>query len=170
MKARDGIEAQHGLNDIYPGDEYPEMSPAPWIADWPTERRDAFNRSQGTKIVKDDKSPYVRIAELEEECRQLRIALLNAVRPPMQFPAEWGVTRNEGRILMALCGANGRVVSRDHLNYAIHAQNLSEKNLDVYIYRLRGRLKRVGAKIICKPCFGWALDSAGLKTIREAAR
>jgi hypothetical protein len=24
MKARDGIEAQRGLNDVWPGDEYPE--------------------------------------------------------------------------------------------------------------------------------------------------
>ena len=27
MKARDGIEAQYGLNDVWPGDEYPDPDP-----------------------------------------------------------------------------------------------------------------------------------------------
>ncbi len=33
MKARDGIEAQHGLNDVFPGDEYPSNAPQAEEAD-----------------------------------------------------------------------------------------------------------------------------------------
>lgn len=119
-----------------------------------------------------DRSSYARIATLEEENRQLRIKLLEATRPKMSFPAAWGLSINESRILAAIIAGNGRFVSTERLFNALYGWGdpaVTIKNIHVFINRLRRKLPQE-IVVISVRIAGYAVSVDGLKIIREATR
>lgn len=61
--------------------------------------------------MRDDKSPYVRIAELEEENRQLRML----PKPDIRKVEPWNLTPTQHDILSAIVAGSGHYVSRERL-------------------------------------------------------
>jgi DNA-binding response OmpR family regulator len=123
--------------------------------------------------VKDDKSPAVRIAELEEENRQLRIELLEATRPATTFPFEWNLSPNESRLLAALVAAKGRPVVTDRLFSIIYGRNehaVTMKNLHVLVWKLRRKLKPIGADVFSRRETGYVLSTRGQRIVQDALK
>ena len=123
--------------------------------------------------MKDDKSPAVRIAELEEENRQLRIELLEATRPATTFPFEWNLSPNESRLLAALVAAKGRPVATDYLFKIVYGRGeptVSIKTLHVVVWKLRQKLKPLGAAVLSRRETGYVLGARGQRIVEDALK
>jgi DNA-binding response OmpR family regulator len=116
--------------------------------------------------VKDDKSPYVRIAELEEENRQLRALL----KPQLKRPAKWGLDNMEFQVLRAIIAGEGLPVSPERIRRAVWGRDVrSEHVLRQHIYYLRKKMAPHGVSIVLQRPTGYWIDAAGLRIVREAA-
>ena len=116
--------------------------------------------------MKDDKSPYVRIAELEEENRQLRALL----KPELRRPDAWGLTRMEHDALRAIYGGGGGVVSKKRIETALYGRRCPDPVcLRCHLANLRRKMKPYGVLIHLKWSQGYFLDADGLRIVREAA-
>lgn len=117
--------------------------------------------------MKDDKSPYVRIAELEKENRQLRELL----KPNLRRVNLWNLTDSEHDILCALVAGYGhnRYVSITRLHRALYGHQVRcAEALRTHICHLRAKMQPHGVAIHCRSKQGYWLDAAGLKVLREA--
>lgn len=81
-----------------------------------------------------------RIAELEEEIRQLRMMLVGETR----FPFEWGLKPGESRLLACLVASPDGFRSYDAMSYALYGNqpDRNHNNLSVQMARMRRRLKK----------------------------
>lgn len=108
---------------------------------------------------------------LEERCRQLADSMV----PPMTFPAEWGVTRAQSRILRALIARAPHVVSSDALCLAYELPGadaaVQPDTVKVQLHKLRVNLRRAGVAATIKTAWGegYALDAASAAAVVAAA-
>lgn len=108
--------------------------------------------------------------QLEEEVVYLRgeLALVQDRRALGFVAATLSLSPNEAILLVAMANANGRVVMRQHLFDAMERADRNyepaEKNLDVYICRLRKKLPP--ASIRNSWGIGYSLVGEGLALIR----
>lgn len=117
--------------------------------------------------MKDDKSPYVRIAELEAEVRELRALL----KPDMRKFEPWGLTNAEHVILSAIAAGNGACVSRERLHRTVYGRRyVGPVALRSHVFHLRKKMSPHGVTIFCRSLQGYWIDAAGLKIVRAATQ
>ena len=99
-----------------------------------------------------------RIAELEEEIRQLREALT----PEIAFPRGLRLTPFEGRLLAFLYARSPNVMSKERIREALYPCDVdgpSDKVFDVYISNMRKKLRPYDVKIVSTWALGWSIDA-----------
>lgn len=98
--------------------------------------------------------PEDRIAELEEEVRQLKLLL----DPPMPLPEEWKLTPAQSRIYRHL--ASRGLGTYDSLYYVASRGNpVTENNMRVQISKTRAKLEPFGITIRHVRHVGYRLDT-----------
>jgi DNA-binding response OmpR family regulator len=109
--------------------------------------------------------PSVRIAELEEEVRQLR----DLLKPRLTFPERWKLTVREGEVLAVLWANYPHWTNRRHLGSAVwRYENRSDKLIDVTLFNLRARVAPLGIRLANTHGRGWMLTSESREIIRRA--
>lgn len=130
--------------------------------------------SRPLRHTEDAASPNViramreRIDLLEEQVRQYREGI---EQRPVPFPKDWGLSRFEGRILLALLDADGRFLSGYALMVAAHGDehfDFAPKAAHVFIHRLRKKVCRRGVVIIATRGVGYALNTDSVIRLRHA--
>jgi two-component system cell cycle response regulator CtrA len=106
------------------------------------------------------------LSEKEEEITQLRLTL----RPPeWEPPIEIGLTTQEARIVAALYVAKGGVVTRERLFYALYYDQIDQpepKIVDVFVCKLRKKMKNYGLEVLTSWGRGYYLDAASIDIIQ----
>lgn len=101
-----------------------------------------------------------QLVELNESLREQIRAQRECFAPLMVFPMEWRLTRNETIVLSTLLARD--VASRENLKavlYPAHVRDeMGDKIIDVYICKLRRKLRPFGIKIYTRWAMGWHLD------------
>lgn len=102
-----------------------------------------------------------------EECRQLQATLL----PPLAYPAAWRLTPQEAKMLSALYAAKGEARTHEALHIAVSGIEVETdpKIVDVYICKLRGKLKVIGVEIETIWAQGYRLTRAARARLDAAA-
>lgn len=104
--------------------------------------------------------------EALETIRQLRAQLV----PTLSFPPSWCLTPKESALLAFLVARSPRPTSHEQILDAIY-QGYDEapqpKLVDVYIFRLRGKLAPVGVEIRTHRGFGFFIAAEQAKVIRQ---
>lgn len=90
----------------------------------------------------------------------------------LDVPPEFAVTRNMGRLLAMLL--KREVVTRDGALVAIYSgmpntwdKDPDPKIIDVFICKLRVRLRKYGIKVSCKWGLGYFMDGENKRKLRE---
>ncbi len=100
-----------------------------------------------------------RVSELEERNRQLEDALC----PPADCPPlEWGLTSTEAKVFAHL--ASRDMVTKRSVMAALYSDRPEEpepKITDVFICKLRRKLKPFGVSIVTVWGQGWSLERMG---------
>jgi two-component system, cell cycle response regulator CtrA len=107
-----------------------------------------------------------RIEDLEEEVRQLKA---DHFKDEIYIPIEWVLTQKEAGIVRAL--SVGRVVSKGQLLDSISHANGEQpeiKIVDVFICKIRKKLKPFGLEITTHWGAGYSLPEATLAVLRAA--
>ncbi|WP_454629614.1 winged helix-turn-helix domain-containing protein [Bradyrhizobium cenepequi] len=104
-----------------------------------------------------------RIAELEEEVRQLRALLAGE---QFVFPIEWNLRRQERLILASLYASGTNYRSRSALHYLISSGETFPQIVDVVVSNLRRKLP-AGVSIINQRGEGYGLNSEGKKNLSK---
>lgn len=113
--------------------------------------------------MKDDKSPYVYIAELEAEVRELQALLA----PKLRRPGKWRLCDKEYAVLRAISAGNGAAVSPLRIHRAIYGRCArSPEALRQHVYHLRRKMAPYGVIIGFERPNGYWIDAAGLKIVR----
>ena len=100
-----------------------------------------------------------RVSELEERNRQLEDALCPQADCP---PPEWGLTSTEAKVFAHL--ASRDMVTRQSVMAALYSDRPEEpamKITDVFICKLRRKLKPFGVSIATVWGRGWSLERTG---------
>jgi DNA-binding response OmpR family regulator len=110
------------------------------------------------------RAPQDRIAELEEEVRQLRALL----KPPLHQPSKWKLCKTEHDMLRAIAAGNGDFVSTLRIRAAVwRFADRDPVAVRVYVYAIRRKLKPHGVVIDSLPGFGYRI-AKGLDELRGA--
>lgn len=112
-----------------------------------------------------------RIAELETEVAYLRELALPASKVGTRYPAEWGLTLMNAKLLTALVhGEPGVPIPAERLHLALFgARDVNPKDITVYVCNLRRFLKPLGMHIDTVKFEGYRLPPAVLRRVRESA-
>lgn len=99
-----------------------------------------------------------QIDDLEFENAELRKAL---VPPTAQIPLEWGLTPHEVEIVAAM--AAREFLGKEQIRTVLYAgipqgEERHWKNADVYIFKIRAKLKPFGVEIRTIWARGWQFD------------
>jgi DNA-binding response OmpR family regulator len=101
-----------------------------------------------------------QLSESNEYLREQIRAERDRLAPFRAFPVEWGLTRNETLIFSALISRD--VVTRDNLMAVVYPPHVRDemvdKNIEVYICKIRAKLKPHGIEIYTRWGMGWHVD------------
>lgn len=86
-----------------------------------------------------------RVDELEEENRQLR----ELAAPEFRYPAEMKLTPTEGQVLAVIAARSGPTSAGriNNILYAVAGIDVQDKTIDVFICKIRRKLKPFGIEI-----------------------
>jgi two-component system, cell cycle response regulator CtrA len=124
----------------------------------------SFNMARETAIDQDQRTIHVlrrTIRRLQDEIDHLKQALGTLSHPPAEWETDWGLTGPESIILAALI--KHRVVTRDALMAALYSGRGPDAEpdsgiIDVFIYRIRRKLRPRGIAIVTVRERGWMLS------------
>lgn len=111
-----------------------------------------------------------RIEELEEQVKQLR----QQMKPVVQFPRSWGLTKRETVVLQCLLARD--ICSREYIMTALYDINYYERDIrvvDQYIKRIRGRFdKHLPEPVSIQTHYGigYSINPKGQAYIKQLAR
>ena len=120
-----------------------------------------------------DHAARIEVLERENETLRERIAQLEAqLRGGDRYvPVEWGLTRSEATMVLAL--STRQQCSKDMLMQALYSGGVDEgakpKIVDVFICKIRKKLKPFGVDIATIWGLGYALDPATREMLAEKA-
>lgn len=124
-------------------------------------------------LQRQNKQLRERVAELDEEIRQLRESHFAPVAPlPSWLPR---LTRTEERVLVALRDSRADFCSKDWLMQAIYESTEYDKEppdikiIDVWMHKLRTRLSGTPIEIITGWGRGYALTDKSKELLRVSA-
>ena len=105
-----------------------------------------------------------QVADRDDIIRQLREIVTG---PPIELRRHWKLTISEERVLVSLLG--GRLMSRSQLMFMLY-QDLpdapDEKLVDVYMSKIRTKLRADGIEIETLYNRGWRMDKAMADRVR----
>ena len=107
------------------------------------------------------------VEERDEEIRQLRLALV----PQVYFPRAWRLTSTESRLLAFLLARSPQPRTKEQIVDAIYAgsdEAPDPKIVDVFVCKLRDKIKPFGLEILTHRGSGYSLDPAGAEAVRMA--
>lgn len=107
------------------------------------------------------------IAQLEKEIHRLE----NILKPVMQFPIEWKLSKAESRILAAIYAGDDRYVSRPRILYALHGDappRNAEMTLKTQLCHLRSKMRIQRVRLLSRYGVGYRLDAWSREFVRKA--
>jgi two-component system, cell cycle response regulator CtrA len=108
-----------------------------------------------------------RIEELEETIRQLREPL----PPAYRLPRQWGLTPREADLLIVLFTARLPYSHRDAIMDAMYGgldDQANDRIIDVWINKIRKKLKPFGIRVESKWGHGYGLSEGTKQIIRNS--
>lgn len=112
-----------------------------------------------------------RIAELETEVAYLRELALPASKLGTRYPAEWGLSPINAKLLTALAhGEPGVPIPAERLHLALFgSRDVNPKDITVYICNLRRFLRPLGMSIDNVKYEGYRLLPDDLRRVKASA-
>jgi len=107
----------------------------------------------------------IRIAELEEENRQLRDLLVAGTREP---PAKWGLTKREAELMKALASAHPCLLTTERALATVWPDTVPVTSiLTVIMCHMRKKLNRHGVEIETVWGRGYRLSDAAAVAMKK---